>query len=68
MSPADMLLLDEPTNHLDLEAILWLENWLSLFQGAPLIIAHDRAFLDQTVDHVLHISGERPISTGATCL
>ena len=59
MSPADMLLLDEPTNHLDLEAILWLENWLRLFQGALLIIAHDRAFLDQTVDHVLHLSGEQ---------
>ncbi len=58
MSPSDMLLLDEPTNHLDLEAILWLENWLRRFQGALLIIAHDRAFLDHTVDHVLHLSGE----------
>ena len=59
MSPADILLLDEPTNHLDLEAILWLENWLLQFRGALLIIAHDRAFLDQTVDHVLHLSGEQ---------
>lgn len=59
MSPADLLLLDEPTNHLDLEAILWLENWLRQFQGALLIIAHDRAFLDNTVDHVLHLSGEQ---------
>ena len=57
MSPADLLLLDEPTNHLDLEAILWLENWLRQFPGALLIIAHDRAFLDNTVDHVLHLSG-----------
>lgn len=59
MSPADFLLLDEPTNHLDLEAILWLENWLRQFPGALLIIAHDRAFLDNTVDHVLHLSGEQ---------
>jgi ATPase subunit of ABC transporter with duplicated ATPase domains len=59
MSPADLLLLDEPTNHLDLEAILWLENWLRQFPGALLIIAHDRAFLDNTVDHVLHLSGEQ---------
>lgn len=59
MSPSDMLLLDEPTNHLDLEAILWLEQWLRQFQGALLIIAHDRAFLDNTVDHVLHLSGEQ---------
>ena len=59
MSPSDLLLLDEPTNHLDLEAILWLENWLRQFPGALLIIAHDRTFLDQTVDHVLHLSGEQ---------
>ena len=58
MSPADILLLDEPTNHLDLEAILWLESWLLKFQGALLIIAHDRAFLDNTVNRVLHLSGE----------
>jgi ATP-binding cassette subfamily F protein 3 len=59
MSPADLLLLDEPTNHLDLEAILWLESWLRQFPGALLIIAHDRAFLDNVVDHVLHLSGEQ---------
>lgn len=59
MSPSDLLLLDEPTNHLDLEAILWLENWLRHFPGALLIIAHDRAFLDHTADHVLHLSGEQ---------
>lgn len=57
MAPSDMLLLDEPTNHLDLEAILWLENWLKRFQGALLIIAHDRAFLDSTVTQVLYLAG-----------
>ena len=57
MAPSDMLLLDEPTNHLDLEAILWLETWLKRFQGALLIIAHDRAFLDATVTQVLYLAG-----------
>ena len=52
MSPSDLLLLDEPTNHLDLEAILWLEGWLNRFPGALLIIAHDRAFLDNTTTSV----------------
>jgi len=44
MSP-DLLLLDEPTNHLDLGAIEWLENWLSRYKGAFLVISHDRTFL-----------------------
>ena len=57
MCPSDLLLLDEPTNHLDLEAILWLEGWLNRFPGALLIIAHDRAFLDNTTTSVLHLAG-----------
>ncbi len=57
MAPSDLLLLDEPTNHLDLEAILWLENWLTAFPGALLIIAHDREFLDSLVGTVLHLAG-----------
>lgn len=41
----DLLLLDEPTNHLDLDAIDWLEDWLTRFSGAFLVISHDRTFL-----------------------
>ncbi len=55
MSDADLLLLDEPTNHLDLDAILWLQSYLVQQPGALLVISHDRAFLDATVNQILHI-------------
>ncbi len=54
-SRADLLLLDEPTNHLDLDAIVWLEEWLTAFPGTLLMISHDREFLDSIIDRVLHI-------------
>ena len=57
VAPADVLLLDEPTNHLDLETTEWLQEYLTSRRGTSLIISHDRAFLDETVDHVLHIEG-----------
>lgn len=53
--PSDLMLLDEPTNHLDLDATLWLESWLRSYQGTLLLISHDRDFLDNVVDHLLHL-------------
>jgi ATP-binding cassette subfamily F protein 3 len=50
-----LLLLDEPTNHLDIEMLEWLEDWLDHFQGAVLIVSHDRAFLDNTVTSILEL-------------
>ena len=51
----DIIFLDEPTNHLDLEATIWLEAFLSDWKGAMVMISHDRAFLDSSVNHILEI-------------
>src|SRR5690606_9025502 len=51
----DLLLLDEPTNHLDLDMLEWLEQWLAQFPGAALIVSHDRAFLDRSVNRILAV-------------
>ncbi len=58
MTTADVLLLDEPTNHLDLETTRWLEQYLASTDRTVLLVSHDRAFLEATVDHVLHLEGE----------
>jgi len=51
----DVLLLDEPTNHLDIESVEWLEDFLSEYPGAVLIISHDRFFLDRIVTQIVEI-------------
>src|SRR5688500_11610249 len=58
VSPADVLLLDEPTNHLDLDTTQWLETYLQATDKTILLISHDRAFLANVVDHVLHFEGD----------
>jgi ATP-binding cassette, subfamily F, member 3 len=58
LCPSDILLLDEPTNHLDLDAVIWLEGWLSRYAGTLLLISHDREFLDGIVNHVIHFQGQ----------
>lgn len=55
----DLLLLDEPTNHLDIKAIEWLEIYLQQYQGAVVIVSHDRFFLDQVVNAVYEIENRR---------
>ena len=51
----DVLFLDEPTNHLDLEATIWLESFLSKWKGGMVMISHDRAFLDRSINNILEI-------------
>jgi ATP-binding cassette subfamily F protein 3 len=53
----DILLLDEPTNHMDLPSIKWLENYLMGFEGAIVIVSHDRYFLDNVANKIWFIEG-----------
>ena len=52
----DIFLLDEPTNHLDIESIYWLENFLANYQGAVILVSHDRAFIDNVTTRTIEIS------------
>ncbi len=55
LTKPDILLLDEPTNHLDMNSISWLENYLLNYDGAVLIVSHDRYFLNRVVSKVVEI-------------
>ncbi|TMW70879.1 ABC-F family ATP-binding cassette domain-containing protein [Alteribacter natronophilus] len=56
LTKPELLILDEPTNHLDIDTMTWLENYLTGYDGAILIVSHDRYFLDRIVDHVYELS------------
>jgi ATP-binding cassette subfamily F protein 3 len=56
---SDLLLLDEPTNHLDLDAVIWLQIWLSRYAGTLLLISHDREFLDSFISLIANIEHQR---------
>lgn len=55
LSEPDLLILDEPTNHLDMENVAWLENYLSSYNGAIVIVSHDRYFLDKVVNVIYNL-------------
>lgn len=56
LSSPDLLLLDEPTNHLDMRAVEWLEGYLSQWEGACIIVSHDRYFLDEVATGILEMT------------
>ncbi len=55
LSEPDLLILDEPTNHLDMENVAWIENYLSSYNGAIVIVSHDRYFIDKVVNVVYNL-------------
>src|SRR5699024_2647754 len=55
IQPADLLLLDEPTNHLDNDTIEWLEKFLSVYEGALLVVTHDRYFLNRVTNRIFEL-------------
>ena len=59
LSTPDLILLDEPTNHLDMESIAWLENFLLNYNGAVVVIAHDRYFLNKVVSKIVEIENTK---------
>ncbi|EGF90362.1 ABC transporter family protein [Asticcacaulis biprosthecium C19] len=59
LAEPDLLLLDEPTNYLDLEGALWLETRLKRYPNAALMISHDRDLLNESVDAIVHVAGQK---------
>ena len=55
----ELLILDEPTNHLDMKTLFWLEDYLSAFKGAILVVSHDRYFLDKTVREIYELENKK---------
>ena len=61
LAKPSLLLLDEPTNHLDLPSIQWIENYLTRYEGAVVIVSHDRMFLDNCVNMIVEVTGQKLI-------
>jgi ATP-binding cassette subfamily F protein 3 len=59
LAKPSLLMLDEPTNHLDLPSIQWIENYLANYEGAIMVVSHDRQFLDNTVTSIVEVSGAK---------
>ncbi len=59
MMPSDIMLLDEPTNHLDMDTTVWLEQRLKRYQGTLIIISHDRDFIDNVANEIIHVEEKR---------
>ncbi len=59
VSPSNFLLLDEPTNHLDIESMQWLEEFMETFEGALVLISHDKKFLDNVTTRTIEISNKK---------
>ena len=57
LHPCDVLILDEPTNHVDNETVLWLEDYLSRYTGALVMVTHDRYFLDRVANRIVELDG-----------
>jgi ATP-binding cassette subfamily F protein uup len=60
--PSDGLILDEPTNHLDADSVEWLEQYIRRYQGAVLLITHDRYFLDRVATRMIEMDGRTAVT------
>ncbi|HJQ04712.1 MAG TPA: ABC-F family ATP-binding cassette domain-containing protein [Nocardioides sp.] len=60
-SQAEVLILDEPTNHLDADSINWLRDWMKTYKGGFIVISHDNALLEETVNKVFHLDANRAV-------